>query len=389
MGATYSISSLRDYRPGNTEMPVTAIVGHPYIQDQCAALALFNRTGSGRKVTISEILIKDMSAPNNAGTAFTDIDFMRITGYVGGESAIVPQKHDPNNDSLPAGVVALEDCDSVTTSGTTFRAINIMPWWNETQSALNRPGALTPGNTKDGINTSTFFYQNFSRVTDIQGLILREGEGFCIMPRSNAVYYPVKYKAIVKFRKTSNSHCYSISNAVVMAGDRIPMVLFNTAGSGVVLEIYQVDLIDIGSQIYPNLFSVERIDSCDVAHSLLSDISLFDSNNESLVGKIDYRREANVSLAGHKTGAIITRPIIKRDWQTSNGGGNYTIPNFESRSQRLFDLPDPVSNIILREGEGIAVFKRTLSSIGAASIYIRFQVDKISLGYSKNRIVNV
>jgi hypothetical protein len=121
----------------------------------------------------------------------------------------------------------------------------------------------------------------------------------------------------------------------------------------------------------------------------LSDITSFDSANESLVGKVDYCREANVSLAGHKTGAIITRPILKRDWQTSNGGGNYAVPNFETRSQRLFDLPDPVSNIILNEGEGIAVFKRTLSSIGVASIYLRFCVDKVSLGYSKNRVVNV
>jgi hypothetical protein len=383
---TYSISSLRDFRPGNVEMPTTAITGHPYMQDQCAALALFNRTGSGRKVTISDVLLRDMSAPN--AVAIAAMDVVRISNYTGGDNALTPDKHDPNNDSLPATVVAFEDCDTVSVVGNAFRTIPVIPWWNESQSVLNRPGTLTPGNTREGMSTSNFFYQNFERVTTIQGLILREGEGVAVMPKANAVYYPMKYKMIIKFRKTSNNHCYSLSDAVVLSGDRIPIVLFNGSGSGVILEVYQIDIIDVGSSTFPSLFSVEKIDSCDRDHSALSVIAKLDPNNEDLTGLVDYRVEANVTLAGHKQGAIMVRPILKRDWQTSNGNANYTIPNFGGKNPRLFDHPpNPDGNFILNPGEGIAVFKRTISGIGSNSIMMRFNVDPIG-GYAKSRIVN-
>jgi hypothetical protein len=387
---SYTISSGRDFRPGITEAPYTAVAGHPDMTDLCAALALFNRKGSGRKVTVHEIFFRDLSAPNT--TAITNLDFTRITAYTGGENILTPQKHDSNNDNLPSQVVAVEDAATITSTIIEHRRIVNLPFYSASQTTLNRPGTLTPGATKEGLSPSNFLYFNFSKASAVQGIILREGEGFAIAPKSNLVYQTVRYKAIIKFRKVSNNHCYSISEMITTQGNAVPIVLFNGSGSGVVLEIYQVDLIEVGVNTVPYLFSVEKIEGINT-NSEFDDsvIASLDTNNESLSGKIDYKLEVPVTKAGYKSGAIMAQPILKRDWQTTIGCG---LPspnaNWGAMNASFLMLHNELSEIIIHEGEGIAIFKRVPSSIGKSSIKITFSVDPImSPTYARSRVVNV
>jgi hypothetical protein len=373
------------------EMPFTSINGHPYLTDQCAALAIFNRTGSQRKVTIIDIFFRDLTAANS--TTQSLIDIARISAYTGGEDILTPYNHDPNNASLPSQVIAIEDVDTVTaTNGNLGRPIINLPFWSESQTTLNRPGALVPGATKEGLSSSNFLYYNFQQASNVQGQILREGQGICIMPRSNAVYQAVKYQAIIKFRNTSSGACYSVSDAIVMSGDRIPIVLFNGSGSGVVLEVYQVDLIEVGSTTFPYLMSVEKIDGLLVDHSEQSVLVSHDSTNESLTELVDYRRDVSVQISGSKVGAIMSRPVLIRDWQTSLGGAAMaSLPNFAARNPAFLTPEDNVSHRILNHGEGIAVFRRGMSGIGKSSIMITFTVETLagSSTYARNRVVNV
>lgn len=386
---TYTISSGRDFRPGITEAPYTAVAGHPDLTGLCAALAIFNRAGSGKKVTVNEIFFRDISGPNS--TALTNIDFNIITAYTGGENIITPRKNDSSNDSLPSQVVAVEDAATITATAVPFRRIVNIPFFSASQSALNRPGTLFPGNTRDGMSPANMMYFNFQNSSAVQGIILREGEGFAILPKSNLVYQAVRYKAIIKFRKVSNNHCYSISEIFMTQGNAVPIVLFNGSGSGVVLEIYQVDLIDVGINTTPYLFSVERIEGIDTeSYVENSVIASLDGANESLTGLVDYKVECPVTKAGYKSGALMAQPILRRDWQTSLGCGISTTNymNFGSGSASFLIRPDTVSNIILNEGEGIAVFKRVPSAVGKSSIKLTFTVTPESSAYARSRVIN-
>jgi hypothetical protein len=386
---SYTISSGKDFRPGITDPPYTAVAGHPNLTDLCAAIGLFNRSGSGRKVTVHEIFFRDLSAPNTAN--ITNLDFKRITGYTGGEFSITPQKHDTNNDNLPAEVVCVEDAATITSTIIEHRTIVNIPFYSESQSVLNRPGTLTPGNTRDSLSPANMLYFNFQNASDVQGIILREGEGFAIAPKSNLVYQTVRYKAIIKFRKTSNSHCYSISEMFTTQGDAVPIVLFNGSGSGVILEVYQVDLLEVGVNTVPYLFSVERIEGMDNGSGFEDSImASLDPNNESLSGKVDYKVEVPVTKAGYKAGALMSQPILKRDWQTSIGCGQASPnANFSSLNASFLMPHNDCSEIVLHEGEGIAIFKRVPSSIGKSSIKITFSVDPIlSATYARSRVVN-
>lgn len=377
---SYTISSGRDFRPGITEPPYTAVTGHPNLQDLCAALAIWNRPSSGRKVTVHEIFFRDQSAPNT--TAISNLDFRRITAYTGGEAVHTPQKHDPNNDNLPSQVVAVEDAETVTGTPIEHRRIVNIPFFSESQAVINRPGTLTPGATKEGLSPANFLYFNFSQASAVQGIILREGEGFCIAPKGNLVYQTIRYKAIIKFRKVSNNHCYSISEVFTTGANAVPIVLFNGSGSGVVLEIYQVDLMEIGVNTFPYMFSVERIEGINT-NSIFENsvIASLDGANESLTGLIDCKVEVPVIKAGYKSGALMSQPILKRDFQTSLGPG-MANPNWNmgAMNAAFLMMHDPVSEIVLHEGEGIAIFKRVPSSIGKSSIKVTFSVDTISAG---------
>jgi hypothetical protein len=376
---SYIISSGRDFRPGLTEPPYTAVAGHPDMTNLCAAIGLFNRAGSGRKVTVHEVFFRDLSSPNS--TTLTNIDFKRITAYTGGENILIPQKMDSNNDDLPSQIIAVEDADSVTSSVIEYRRLVNLPFYSASQTTLNRPGTLTPGNTRENLSPANFLYFNFQRASAVQGIILREGEGFAIAPKSNLVYQTIRYKVIVKFRKVSNNHCYTFSEMITTGADAVPFVLFNGSGSGVVLEIYHVDLIEVGVNTVPYLFSVERIEGID-AHSGFEDsvIASLDPNNESLSGLVDYKLEVPVTKAGYKSGALMSQPILKRDWQTTIGCA-MPSPNasFGSMNASFLIPHNDLSEIVLHEGEGIAVFKRVPSSIGKSSIKITFSVDIIAV----------
>jgi hypothetical protein len=376
---SYTISSKRDFRPGITEPPYTAVAGHPDMTGLCAALAIFNRHGSSRKVTVHEVFFRDLSSPNSANV--TNIDFKRITEYTGGENTLTPVKLDSSNDDLPSQVICVEDADTITSSEIEYRRIVNIPFYSAA-AVMNRPGTLTPGNTRDNMSPSNFLYSNFQNASEVQGIILREGEGFAIAPKSNLVYQTIRYKAIIKFRKTSNSHCYTISEMITTGADAVPIVLFNGSGSGVILEIYQVDLIEVGVNTFPYMFSVERIEGIDSAvYFEDSIIASLDSTNESLTGLVDYKLEVPVTKAGYKSGAIMAQPILKRDWQTSRGPG-MPSPNasFEAMNASFLMPHNDLSEIILHEGEGIAIFKRVPSSIGKSSIKVTFSVDTISAG---------
>ena len=396
---TYTINAARDERPGTPEIPSNVITGWPYHQDQCAALALFNRTGSGKKVTITDFFVKDISTPNST-TANANLLIQRVSAWTigGGEEKTSANgyvhKFDSNNADLPSQVKFYEDVQSVTLSDNILRRTMNLPRYNSTR-ALSEMCSMLHADKDSGLNHASLI-RSFNVGGDIQPIVIREGEGICMTPLSGYIYLTIKYWINIFIRDTSTGECYGCNSAITPDGGRTSFLFVNESGSGKTYQVFNIELAEIGDDTPINLYSLEKIESLDNESGEHIEAVPHDSINPSLTGIIDCHRDCNVTIYGNKHGSIMSRPIFIRDFQTNQGGapylsGSMTLP-FGARNPNFLNIRNQNSDIILREGEGVAMFKRTVSGIGKAAISIRFTVeDAVVSGsntYSKSRVVN-
>jgi hypothetical protein len=398
---TFTINAARDERPGTVEIPYNAIAGWPYHQDQCAAMAVFNRTGSGKILTIVDFFVKDVSTPNST-TANANLIVQRISARTlgGAEEKTAADgyvcKFDSNNADLPSQVKFYEDVQSVTLSDNPLRWTMNFPLYNETR-ALAEMCSYLHGDKDSGLNNAELI--RFLGVTgDVQPIIIREGEGICITPVNGLIYLTIKYWLNVFIRDASTGECYSCNFPMTPDGGRTSMIFVNDSGSGKVYQVFRVEIAEIGNDIPINLYSLEKIEGLDHESGDIILATPHDSLNGSLTNKIDCQRDCNVTIYGNKHGSLMSRPIFIRDWQTNQGGAPYASGTMNlslgARNANFLNIRNQNSEIILREGEGVAMFKRTVSGIGKAAITLRFTVEDAvpAAGgntYSRSRVVNV
>lgn len=400
---TYTINASRDERPGTPEQIYTAIVGvHPYLQYQCAQLALFNRYGSGKKITITDLFVKDMSTPNSTSNNARFL-LQKVSAWVLGgaeekdEDSGHLMKMDSSNADLPAEVKVYEDVQSVTLAEGPMRRIPNLPFQNVTRALGD---LVFMGHAdKDSPFNSAQLFRRFNVNGDVQPLIIREGEGLCITPENGYIYLTVKYWVNIFIRDVSSGECYVYNVAASPDGGRTSMLFVNGTGSGKTYQVFGVEMAETGDDLAVNIFSLEKIESLDVNTGRETLPIAHDSANGSLTGVVDCRMDCDVTIYGNKHGAIIIRPIYIRDIQTNTGGAPYLSGTMNlslgARNPNFLNIRNCNSEIVLREGEGVAMFKRTSSQIGKASVAIRFTVENAvetpagGNTYSRSRLVNV
>ncbi len=400
---TYTVSASRDERPGNPEMPITSMAGWPYLRGQCAALGIFNRYGSGKILTIVDFFVKDVSTPN-AATAVSNFLVQKVSAWTIGntnaEKTVADgyvHKFDTNNSDLPSQVKFYEDVESVTLAGGGYiRRIRQMPFFNATR-ALSDLVFMGHADKDSGFNTASIF-RRFNVGGDVQPMIVREGEGICINMENSYVYLTMKYWLNIFIRDTSNGQCYGVNCAITPDGGRVPFLFVNESGSGKTYQVFNIEMAEIGDDAQINLYSIEKIETLDYNTGGSADVVYHDSANGSLTNKIECRRDCNVTTFGESQGVMMARPLMIRDWQTNMGGAPYLSGtmslNLGSRNPNFLNLRNVNSEIRLREGEGVAMFKRTVSGIGKALITVRFTVENATEApaggntYSRSRLVN-
>ena len=399
---TYMINAARDERPGNPDIPLNDIAGWPYLQNQCAALGMFNRTGSGKIIRITDFFVKDVSTPNST-TANATITVQKVSAWtIGNERAEKTaadgyvHKFDSNNADLPSQVKFYEDVQSVTLAGDGYiRRILQIPLCNTTR-ALSDLVFLGHADRDSAFNTSAL-YKSMNIGGDIQAMIVREGEGLAIKMVNDLVYLTMKYWLNIFIRDTATGACYGVNCAITPDGGRTPFLFVNDTGSGKTYQVYSIELAEIGDDIQNNIYTLEKIESLDTNTGELITPITHDSANPSLSGLIDCRMDCNVTLFGLTQGAVVARTLFAKDIQTNQGGAPYASGSMPlvigARRANLFNLRNVNSEITLREGEGVGMFKRTISGIGKASITLRFTVEPaVATGsntYSRGRVVNV
>ncbi len=385
--STYTVNGTNDTCTGTMEQPLTVATAWPYHADQYAPMALMNKAGSGKIVTIVDLFIKDMSTPNST-TANSKFTFQKVSAWtVGGGEEKTPanyhvHKFDRNNAYLPAQVQFFEDAQSVTLIGAPIRHIPNLPYYNPTR-ALAEMCSLLHAGKDSGLNMASMLYAKASN-TQVQPITIREGEGFCMTPVNGYIYLTIRYYLNFFIRDISNGACYGCNLALSPDGGRTSFLFVNGSGSGKTYEIYNIELSEIGSDEGINVFSMEKIEAI-IPNTGTQFLPMpHDSANSSLSGLVDVYCDCNVTIKGYSDGAIMSRDILIRDPQTNQGSAPYgsgtmSLP-FGARNTNFLGIRNSNSDIKLREGEGVAVFKRTSSGIGKVAVTLRFTIEDTSSG---------
>lgn len=367
---TFNVAVKTDGLIWSQELPTSAVTGHPYL-DHVAALAIFNKTSSNKILRIKAVAVNNIASVTV--TATSTIVATRITALTGGD-AITPISLDSNNAALPSQVSCVTEPATVTTTGSSLLRVNSLPALSTTQ-ALGFMASSRGSHHRLG---SGQLYQHRDPTNDSQMITLREGEGIALSPESSNCNYP--HGRFVSFwvRNSSSGACY-IYSAKVSTSNLPLMALLNGSGSGVVLQVFNIEWTEFGENLIRQI-SLEGIDSADLSTcgEALTPVSL-DSTN-SLSGSILVYKNASVKTGGANDGAMIVIPQRKRivGPSPSTGPGLTTNIPVSITPNYIFKSSAPDYDIILREGKGIGVFLRNPGNIGRFDLNVTFVQEDVS-----------
>lgn len=354
---TFTVRDGDDRHLFSQELPNTAVTGHPYLE-HVAPLALFNPTGSGKIVRVR----RAEALPLMAQTTTTpgNYDLYRITAHTGLDDAITAIKADSNNAALPAQVVLARRPATVTTSGAQVDSTLAVPLANDTR-VLGHSFAATPWAKRiRRLDAST---------AELQRIVLREGEGVAVS--MNAVCGLVyRFMATITVRVVATGACHTYTFPVTPTG--LPIFsLLNGSGSGVVLEVCEMAYQEIGTDVLPQI-ALEPIDGIGDGDTMTP----IAHDSTGSIGAVICRHNCKILMKGAKSGALISVP--HEQWQVPVGFGsgpglaNLTsdLPYFRKLQPHATEL-----DIVLREGEGLAMTYKNAGSLGRMQHAITFTVD--------------
>lgn len=354
---TFTVQDADDRRLFSQELPNTAVTGHPYLS-HIAPMAIFNPTGSGVNVRVRRAEVMPLMAQTT--TTPGNLDLYRITAHTGAADAITPASLDSSNAALPSQVVLARRPATVTTTGTMLASGRAMPRANDTR-ALGYSFAATP------------WAKQLSRLdattAELQRIVLREGEGICVT--MNGVCGLVwRFMVSVTVRVVATGACYTYTFPVTPTG--LPIFsLLNGSGSGVVLEVCEMAYREIGTDVLPQI-ALEPIDGIGDGDTLTP----IAHDSAGSIGAIIARRNCAILMKGAKSGALISVP--HQAWQVSGGyGAGPAVGNLTGDMAFFRKLQPHASelDIVLREGEGLAITYKNAGSLGRMRHSFTFSID--------------
>ena len=316
------------------------------------AFALFNEVGSGKLVNVLEIDLLETQGRTTTATSFA-FGFERCSAMTGGDDVEVT-KFDSDDADLPSQVLVREVIGAYTTAGGTIRKVRDMPQLNPTRAVAFPPWRTPTSWTNDRVYGASN--------VDVQGQVLREGQGFVAMTTAGTGKEPFPVAVIVIF---------SIGSATYMArtrgsADTFPAFLgiFNGVGSGVVITVNQILVAEVMTDDTPirryqletisGIKAPERVDvvSLDSGVSLPSGIVVADKASA-------LQASADAVDAPARTNEHVLRRLVMADAGASPGLATpfTNWPRSAIGRSRIFSQHSD-GPLVLREGEGIALYQR-------------------------------
>lgn len=354
---TFTVQDADDRSLFSQELPNTAVTGHPYLE-HVAPLALFNPSGSGKTVRVRRAEVMPLMAQTT--TTPGNYDLYRITAHTGTDDAIAAMKLDSNNAALPSQVVLARRPATVTTSGSQWDGARAIPLANDTR-AMGYGFAATPWAQR--------LQRQDATTAERQRMTLREGEGIAVS-LNNLTGLVYRFMVTLTVRVAATGACHTYTFPVTPAV--LPLFsLLNGSGSGVVLEVVSLAYQEIGTDVIPQI-ALEPIDGIGDGDTL-TPVPL---DSTASIGTIVAKRNAKILMRGAKHGALISVP--HEQWQVPVGFG--TGPGLANLTSDFpfFRQAKPYPNeldIVLREGEGIAITYKNAGSLGRMRHVITFTMD--------------
>jgi len=354
---TFTVRDGDDRHLFSQEMPNTAVTGHPYLV-HVAPLALFNPTGSGKIVRVRRAEVMPLMAQTT--TTPGNYDLYRITAHTGTDDAISAASLDSSNAALPAAVVLARRPATVTTSGSQWDGARAIPLANDTR-VLAYPFASTA--------LSWRVRKPDAATAQLQRCTLRESEGIAVSLNSvcGLVY---RFMVTLTVRVAATGACHAYCFPVSPTG--LPIFsLLNGSGSGVVLELVELRYREIGTDVLPQI-ALEPIDGIGDGDSLTP----MAHDTTASLGAVFARHNCKILMRGAKSGALISVP--HEQWQVPVGYGsgpglaNLTsdLPYYRRNQPHASEM-----DIVLREGEGLAITYKNAGALGRMQHSLTFTVD--------------
>jgi len=210
------------------------------------ALISFLHKGTSGKFYIKGLDINPNSPMQPGGAIDVKRYFRRISAVSGGFD-LPYRKANLGNADLPSQIELVRRPDAITfVAGSPYRSMLMFPISLQGLSLRSGGGAFGKGS-----RMGTGDLWTTSRDTRIQGIILREGEGFAFGTSNSALpVFPFSFWMTITLRNTANNQTYILFTQIAPEEMKdSSLVIFNGSGSGITLEIVDIELADLGSPL--------------------------------------------------------------------------------------------------------------------------------------------
>lgn len=346
------------------------LVGFPNqesVVEAAAAFALWNGKGSNITVKIVDLSLNEVQGRTGAAVLW---DMVRISAVSGGlDEVVIPL--DSGGTAFPSGISVLRRVN-FTQSGGSFRRTSDLPQLNPTRAVT--PGAFRlHGGGPFSQGTGGVLSSGFS---DVQPIVLREGEGMAFVVANNAgnVNWPIEICVWMDV----GGETYMTRRVGHPESFGAALAVFNNSGSGVVVSILRVvtsELMTDQNVAVPLRFTLETISG--IGKNSGSDAMTptpMDSANAALPSEIVVESPSAVlqlnkdsllaSSVSQRDDSFPLRRLAKVSFGISPGLASsllalQALGSSASCNSVFGGVWD--QGFVLRPGEGIGLFQRDLS----------------------------
>ncbi len=320
-----------------------------------AMWALYNGVGSGRKITIGNLVVNPLQG--RTGSAAQVWGIQRLSAMSGGEdvsSDVEPM--DTNNAAIPAAVL-FRDGPSITTTGAVLRRTPDFPLLNATRAYA------FPTFRNSGYNDSIVSTQK--SLTDCQGQVLREGQGLGILTTGSTGRG--NYVLAVQAFLDIGGQTYMFRKLVQTSAWDAMLGIFNGAGSGVIVTVRDINVAEVATDgiTFLRRYELGTISGMHVnSKGKRLTATKLDSTNQDLPDQVVTALRPGVIQIGKDSGLAPARPnnMPLRRWNSAVNGvgpGLAALLHSQHTYGELLDYSSDVGNgFVLNEGQGIAVFQK-------------------------------
>lgn len=334
--------------------------------EQTSEFSIFNKIGSGQKITINTLQIEPTSRHTNSTENINagNYSINRISAQTGG-IAIKPIKMN-SSVSTPSGIsIKYKTNDTISNEirrmSVTMRAIT------------TSTNFLCLNNTYGNAHMNNISTLNF---TGTGSMLLREGEGINLI--GTQCYHNPAVRIDILIRDNAVGGFGTVSYSIDTTLDKTTSMIsiFNPSGSG---KVFFVDKIDVFPQVKVSVTSAVNVMMIPSFHMYpiinhlkgnnLTPISM-DSLNSALSSLIEIREKASVKYSYDQ--GKVAKPML-----TFLGTGvlNTNSTNFGYSTLSRLNMRDYELGNELYEGEGIAIMCGTPNDEGKYELIVDFTVE--------------